>query len=419
MFKLNQSFLLHCLAIIGVSSFSANSLAVDWAVSGFGTLGYTYENDNELAYRRDSSHVSEIGRNGSFASDSRLGLQLDASFNRQWSLTTQLLLDDSVEHDIEEIAELAFIRYEPNANWSFRVGRVGVSAYAASDSRYIDYAHLWVRPPQELYSGIAFNTLDGVGASYYSNHPDFNWSVNLEYGQSRQVGELPTSQENYRTKLDDVVSVSFEVDQQSWHWQLSYAQVGSLSVQHGASIEALQNQLTQLASANVPQVSSDAAALSQALSVSQVSGHYLQAAVTYFDGDWTLQSELFQIRTGKESVPQGYGGYALVGKAFDKLTPYIIYGQFKSSTSPHSFPANNAWAPLLNAGVLGVNAVRIDQSTYSLGVRWDISPQVAIKAQLDHVEIDENGYGLWVTSLSDIGQANDVQLYSLHLNFVF
>ena len=400
MSKLNRA-LLRSISFIGAAGFCSYSQAVDWTVSGFGTFGYTYENEDDLAYRRDSSHVGKLERNGSFASDSRLGLQLDVSVNRQWSLTTQLLFDESAGHELKYITDLAFVRYEPNANWNFRAGRVGASAYAASDSRYIDYAHLWVRPPQELYSSIIFNSLDGVGMNYYSNNPDFNWSVSLEYGQSHQKLEVPSSHEKYRTELDDIVSISFEVDKASWHWQLSYAQVGSLSVKHGSSTQMLQKQLEQLAGTNLPTVSADAATLSQAFYVSNERVKYLQAAVSYFDGDWTMQSELFHIHAEKESVPHGYGGYLLVGKAFAQLTPYAIYSEFKpSNPSFHQSVdwslVNPALGPLQIAGLQGVNAIRIDQSTYSLGVRWDIAPQLAIKAQVDHVEmmIRVMAYGL-------------------------
>ncbi|RTZ16222.1 hypothetical protein EJ063_09200 [Vibrio aquaticus] len=356
-------------------------------------------------------------------------MQLDGQFNRHWSFTTQLLLDKSVSYDLDELTEFAFVRYSPNASWDFRVGRIGVNTYAAANSRHIDYAHLWVRPPQELYGSIVFNALDGIGATYYSNNPNFNWKASLEFGQNQERGETPLNSEAYSTDLEEVLSLSFEVDNHPWKWQLSYAYIGSLTVNHGDQIKAIQNGLSALAtnpaiSTFFPLISAEALSAQEAFTIDEEQIDYLQAAIIYFDGQWTMQAELFNIDAEKGSIPQGYGGYALLGHTFDSLTPYAIYGHFKSDTSP--FKLTQDWsvagsdAALLQQGVeSGINSVRIDQETYSIGVRWDFSPSMAIKAQFDHVNIHPYGYGLWSSSLDHLDSTTKVQVFSLNMNFIF
>tara|TARA_Y100001956_G_C4127634_1_gene191217 strand:+ start:267 stop:1556 length:1290 start_codon:yes stop_codon:yes gene_type:complete len=414
------------LSLAGLPFFSH---AVDFSFSGFGTLGYAYENEDDLAYRRDITHTTEIDKNGSFTVDSNIGVQLDGAINRQWSFTTQFLLDQGVSYDLDELTEFAFIRYSPNASWDFRAGRIGVSAYAAADSRHIDYAHLWVRPPQELYGGIVFNSLDGIGATYYSNNEHFNWKATFEYGRNQEMGEVPVTNEEYSTDLDNVFSASFEVDKDAWKWQLSYAYIGSLTVNHGNQIEALQSGLNGIASnpainAFFPSIGAEALYAYDSFVLEEEQVSYLQAAAIYFDGQWTFQSELFSIDAKKDSIPQGSGGYALLGHTFDSFTPYIMYGRFKPSTS--RFKLEEDWSvagpevALLQQGAMaGINSVRIDQSTYSLGVRWDVSPYIAVKAQVDHVKINPYGYGLWVSSVENISKSTDVQMFSLNMNFIF
>ncbi|MGD8112094.1 hypothetical protein [Vibrio sp. TRT 17S01] len=409
---------------VGLMLFGSSAHAVDWSVSGFGTLGYTYENEADLGYRRDITRSADIEDNGIFNNDSNVGVQLDLTFDHHWSITSQWLLDNSIDYDLDEMTELAFVRYEPNENWDFRVGRVGVSAYAAADSRHIDYAHLWVRPPQELYGGIVFNSLDGVGFTYYSNNANLNWSASAEYGRITQMGEVPELQEKYRAKLKDVLSLSFEVEQDKWRWQLSYAHVGSLSVNNGPSLQSLQNQIAQVANSNIPLLSEDAASLYDALVLDDEEVTYLQAAVTYFDSEWTAQSELFRITTDKNSIPQGYGGYVLLGKAFERLTPYVMYGAFHVDQAPYQKALdwslfNPALVPLQEGAIAGINSVRIEQSTYSLGLRWDVASQVAVKAQLDYVEIEPFGYGLWATPASRQGGERDALVLTLNMNFIF
>lgn len=409
--------------------FSQQVNAVDFSISGFGTLGYTYENQEDLGYRRDITNVADVDQNGTFLNDSNLGVQLDATLNRQWSVTGQLLLEDRVSYDLNSLTELAFLRYSPSAHWDFRIGRIGVSAYAAADSRHIDYAHLWVRPPQELYGGIVFNSLDGIGATYYSNNPSFNWKATFEFGSNREKGQVPGTDDEYQTELDNVFSASLELAQEEWRWQLSYAYIGSLSVSHEDQIERLQQGVKALANNGTvatffPSVSQEAGTSYEALSVDDDQINYLQAAALYFDGEWTLQSELFHIHGKKKSIPQGYGGYALLGHTFSSLTPYVMYGRFKPTHSEfelqQDWAAAGAEAALLQQGTLaGINAVRIDQSTWSLGLRWDVSPYVALKAQMDHVQLNPYGYGLWASDVERIDESRNVQVFTLNLNFIF
>ncbi|WP_282176928.1 hypothetical protein [Vibrio nereis] len=403
---------------------STYSQAAQWSVSGFGTLGYTYESEDNIAYLRDNTQTADPDDDGTFMSDSNLGLQVDATFNWRWSATAQVLLNNSVDYDLEDITELAFVRYTPSANWSFRAGRIGISAYAAADSRHIDYAHLWVRPPQELYGSVSFNNLDGIGVSYFSNNPDFNWSATVEYGQNRQTGELAAANQDYRTKLDDVLSLSLALDQDEWQWQLSYAQVGGLSVEHDELLSSLHAQVKGVADLGVPGISADAQQVYDYLTVNNEPVNYLQAAASYFDGRWCFESEVFKISADQESIPQGVGGYALLGRAFDNITPYAMYGRVKQSNSRYNSSSDwgaldPALAQLQQGTLLGIDSIRIDQSTYSVGVRWDLLPNLALKAQMDHVEIDPYGYGLWATSGEGIDKSRDVQVYTLNMNFIF
>lgn len=379
MLTLLYKFVARLCATFGLLSLPTLAFAVDLSFSGFGTLGYAYENEKDLAYRRDITRTTDLDTDGSFAVDSNLGLQLDGQINRHWSFTTQLLLDQGASYDLDEVTELAFLRYSPSANWDFRLGRIGVSTYAAANSRHIDYAHLWVRPPQELYGSIVFNALDGIGATYYSNNPNFNWKTSFEFGRNKERGETPLAAEEYSTDLDEVISLSFEVDHHEWKWQLSYAYINSLTVNHGSQTQSIRTGLSALAtnptlSALFPLVSAEAASAYDAFTIEDEQIDYLQAALVYFDGHWTAQTEVFNIDAEKDSIPQGYGGYLLVGHTFNSVTPYAIYGVFKSDTSP--FELTQDWsvagsdAALLQQGVeVGINSVRIDQETYSLGVR--------------------------------------------------
>ncbi len=65
-----------------------------------------------------------------------------------------------------------------------------------------------------------------------------------------------------------------------------------------------------------------------------------------------------------------------------------------------------------------MNAIHIDQNTFSLGMRWDFHPQMALKAQWDHTWVRENGGGLLILR-EPLDRDITLNTFSVNLNFVF
>jgi hypothetical protein len=63
-----------------------------------------------------------------------------------------------------------------------------------------------------------------------------------------------------------------------------------------------------------------------------------------------------------------------------------------------------------------INRTAADQSTTSAGLRWDVTPRVALKAQWDRVRTRRNGGGLW--HRSDARPAHS-SVGAVALDFVF
>ncbi len=141
------------------------------------------------------------------------------------------------------------------------------------------------------------------------------------------------------------------------------------------------------------------------------------------------QSEIYTILGEKAVVPEGVGGYAIAGYTLGNVTPYVIYGRFNLKIRPTKrsliwvIPVNGAQlAEVQKCLIVGINSSYIDQQTFSLGVRWAVTAQIALKAQYDYIQIADNGYGLWAIPLeADLQgqQGRDVQRFSVSVNFVF
>ena len=61
---------------------------------------------------------------------------------------------------------------------------------------------------------------------------------------------------------------------------------------------------------------------------------------------------------------------------------------------------------------------RIKQHTFSVGAKWQISPSLVAKLQVDYSVISDNGFALWrVYEEPESGQK--VTVSSLNLNWIF
>ncbi|POF59210.1 hypothetical protein CRN58_09955, partial [Vibrio vulnificus] len=227
-------FRLSFLTLLGLLlSSSCTASANEVAFSGFGSVGYSYENEPDIGYLRNISQPPDVERNGSFLPDSNFGVQVDWALNYQWSLTAQWVLEDRVEQDFNNVTELSFIRYLPDANWDLRIGRVGLNAYTAADSRRIDYAHLWVRPPQELYGSIFYDSIDGLDVTYRSSINEVNWSASLQYGAISQVIEDERTKDHSEASSDHTLAIALTFDYHEWSGRFSFVDVADLTVSLG------------------------------------------------------------------------------------------------------------------------------------------------------------------------------------------
>lgn len=149
----------HHLACLLLSAASLSAHAVDFSLSGYGTIGYA-QSDQENAYLRF------IDDNGTLKRDTVLGAQLSARFNPEWSATVQAKLAPAADSDQDAKATLswAFLSYRPTDDWLFRAGKLRIPFYLNSENADVGTTFTPARLPIEVYSTAA--TVDFVGASF-------------------------------------------------------------------------------------------------------------------------------------------------------------------------------------------------------------------------------------------------------------
>ena len=178
--------LLLCGSILWAGVAVADSLAGP-RLSGYGTLAYAMDDQDDLAPMRDLSQRPQdnFATGNSWRLDSRLGLQVDHPFHPQAEWVAQFMLRDQIEQDLGSVVELAYLGLMPRPDLDVRLGRLGFDVFLMSDHRNLGYAYTWVRPPQEFHSWIPVFSVDGLDAAYSFHIGDARWRIKAQAGVSQ------------------------------------------------------------------------------------------------------------------------------------------------------------------------------------------------------------------------------------------
>jgi hypothetical protein len=331
---------------------------IDFTFSGYGTIGTVRTNSNDSQFTRGTQ---DNGASKSFDErpDSNLGLQATARFTPWLAITAQVLEDND---DLTDIVSWAYVKLDPINNLSFKLGRVEIPLFAVSESRDINYANVWLRPPNEVYAMANIEELDGAEATY-----------------TRNIGSTRLSLTGYVG--DSMLAVSETQQYHAWDvhggvlsWETPWVTLrGSLTTSETDISPGVHDKYT-----------------------------FEDLGIIVDHGRIIAQAE-FVRRYDKNSASlvDANGWYVFGGYRFGTLVPYASF-----AATIKSKPYDN------DASVSG------DQSTEALGVRWDAFKSADLKLQVERVD-PRGSFGIsFVNEGPNFGHS-DVTAFSLTLDFVF
>lgn len=175
-----------CAAVLAPA---VTAMELSW--SAFATVGYA-QSDADFQY------VRWIDDGGTFNADSVAGLQLDLRFTPRWSATVQMRAKPATDHDSRWEVEpsWAFLAWRPANGWLLRAGKLRVPLYLYSEILDVGAAYDMARLPMEMYSLAPINELLGFSISHdwlFDDAGDYQLNVNL-FGGSDELstrGWLP------------------------------------------------------------------------------------------------------------------------------------------------------------------------------------------------------------------------------------
>jgi len=147
----------------------------------------------------------------------------------------------------------------------------------------------------------------------------------------------------------------------------------------------------------------------------------------YDPGRWFAMSEWgttdSQSVLGKRTAWYASGGYRI-----GKFTPYVTYARTKSdsNTSDPGLTLSGLPPPLaglaagLNAGLnASLGSLVPVQKTISVGGRWDVAKNAALKLQFDQTRLGAGSPGTLINTQPGFQPGGRVNVFSATIDFVF
>jgi hypothetical protein len=292
-----------------------------------------------------------------------------------------------------------------------------------SDYRDVGFAYLWMRPPPEFYAPAYLQGIDGLDVVYRSPLGSGSVVARLFGGINERDLVLDGAGTN-TVQLAPVWGASVTFEDEQWRLKL-----GGALLRFDNQLEGIQPLTTALQNPGLQAVWPDAAMYADDLNVNgKVFGYYSLGA-SYDDNRWQLSGELGYIDSEWEPVPDVRSAYLSIGRHIGTVTPYVLLATVRSAHDAPDLPLPPTTSnPNIDAQLLYLQSavqtvfqvLRFDQDTVSVGARWDVHPNIALKLQWDHTEIKAMGAGLWSNQTgTQPAPAGTVNLISASLNWMY
>lgn len=404
------------LAVLLLAAGVPAAHALDYTLGGYGTIGFANSDNRHADYLVDAFKPNGPGytRATSWDVDSRVGVQGAVQVTSTISAVVQVISEQDVDNSYRPSLEWANVKWQATPDLTLRAGRVVLPVFMATDSRRVGYANPWVRPPVEMYSLVPVTHSDGLDVIWRASVGGATNTLQALAGRSDAKFPNASGFDAGEVEARDLFTVTDTVE-------VGFVSVRAIYGQARITIKAFQPYFDAFRMFGAP-----GAALADRYDVQDREVEFVGLGASYDPGQWFLMGEAARFDT-HSVIGAKKAWYVSGGYRFGKFTPYATYAQIKAA-SPTSDPGlpvaflpaeAQPTAALLN-GLLNLQLNLLPrQETASVGVRWDVMKNVALKAQYDHVDLDEGSTGTFGNIQPGFRAGGKVRVFSATLDFLF
>jgi len=349
--------------------------ASDWpsiSLHGFGTLGATRTDTDRAQFVRDLSQPNGAGTRWTGKVDSLLGLQANIQFSPSTEGVVQAVTRYHADSSYRPELTWAFLRHDFSSDLYVRAGRLGTEFYTQGDSRLVGYSNVSVRPTPDFYGSLVFSYIDGVDASATVPVASGLLKGKLFWGQSPEKTPYASSV-LWDQRGTDLAGGYLDYSIGSWQVRLSHVQV---RFNHEMPVDAL------LRSIGDPLQGVSYLSLVPQMAMADSQTNFNSLGLVYDQGPLNVQLMLNQIKHDGAAYADTKAAYALAAYRLGTVTPYL--GVSRSFSDLESLPSSAVPGVNELTSLLVAQSVT-NQHTYTLGGRWDLQKNLALKAQVDWV----------------------------------
>ncbi|GAB2998215.1 hypothetical protein [Psychrosphaera aestuarii] len=386
MIKSKHIFIVAFLAVVN-ALFIKHVKANEFNFSGFATIGGVQTNSSQYGYRADmSQNIGAKSNEFRFTPVSNLGVQFDYSINEHWDAVAQLVYKKQDKYGLDNLAQLAFVRYKVSPQWSFRAGRTAIDVFQLSDVREVGIAYPWVVVPNEVYGFVPNRSTDGFDATYSGRTDLFSYSVKGFYGKTESDFSSSTYDPVF---FDDLTGIKLELSSYSWLFAARYTEAAATNSSDNLDFYV---ELIPTFSAIFPAAPELANQLD--FTNKQISYGSIYAMKAF--GNYEVSAEWVHIDSETLPIEHIENGFINLSYLMNGHTFYVTYSMAESEEYyfdeiPLDSPISRDIAFVIEEVVA---IFRHNQETFSIGWRWDVSESLAVKLQWQKVNVDERGGGL-------------------------
>ncbi|VAX06316.1 hypothetical protein MNBD_GAMMA25-1801 [hydrothermal vent metagenome] len=354
------SLITGCALFVGVqpSTFALE----DISFSGYMTIKGTYTD----AVQTDGSTATGYARgyaskNVNFDTlGNHIGLQASAQVSENLEMTLVLQANGGAE-EYSVTTEWAYASYTINDNYTVRLGRIKGPFFMVSEYQEVGYAYPWVTPPQEVYSTNPIDAIVGPDLVYQKGLGDWDLLLELYAGSGRHKATVQANVADNNPLVDKGDSVGFETNDM----------VGFNTTIGTQGISFRLGYFTTKV---------DAAGFG----ITDQTGSFGGVGMIV---DWRnilIYSE-YIVRDTQNTVamnqafPDQNAGYITLGYRLGNFTPYLTAANMDQGKDKSIYA--------------------LQQSSYTLGLRYEAGPTAALKIEAKQVKTDDSGglgaYGLF------------------------
>ena len=415
-------------------------------LSGFGTVGLSTTSTNEAEFNYPGQGGGSTRSDPSFNPDSKLGLQGTYQFLPTVSATLQALTKYQAQGQYRTEIEWAFVKWQALPALTVRGGRIGTPYFMVSDFRDVGYANTTVRPPLDVYGQVPLSHTDGGDVSYQTNLGSATLTGTVFAGDSQAyyTTSMATTSFNTTTSLVPIdvslhrqmgLNLQAEFDEgYSLRFGTSRGRL-SLNTPANAAFDGASNQVAALAGGFGDNISTQVAALQNAIVTQNAKASFSGFGASMDRDNIVASAEYTWRKVGQGTVTNTTGWYLNGGYRFGSWLPYVgvselsvkhINTSISATHGVNPYAADPFLSTVYAAAQQFVQQDIIKQNTISLGVRWDVHPGLAVKAQFDRVNKPANSEGTFL--VSDYGSTVGKNFYdnkqvidvaTVALDFVF